>query len=137
MRWLFVIAGFFFYCSLAAQAKAPAVLDRMKQFHQLMVEDASYIDQYVDDSLSYGHSNGWIENKNEFISNLGQKMVYHSVREDSIKCSVNKNIAHIRFVTDIDVAMDGKRATYRLRVLEVWVKRGKKWMIFARQALRG
>jgi hypothetical protein len=108
----------------------------MQQLHQLMTGPNVVIDQYLDDNLSYGHSNGWIENKKEFIAHLGNRLVYHSFKEDSIRVTVNKNAAHIRFIADIDVTLDGKRALYHLKVLEIWLKSGKQWRLFARQAVK-
>ena len=121
--------------TVVAQKQQQAVLDRMHQFHELMISDLFYIDLYIDDSLSYGHSNGWVENAKEFYANLGSKMVYHSIKEDSIRVIVNDRTATIRFVADIDVSMDGKRNTFHLKVMEVWVKK-RQWKLFARQAVK-
>ncbi len=137
MKIIFSFILVLFICGNVS-AQDQAVLKRMKRLHELMVTDRFYVDQYIDDSLSYGHSNGWIENRKEFYENLGKKLVYHSFSEDSIVITVNRNIAHARFNADIDVTMDGKRAVYKLKVLEVWVKNRKKgdWDLFARQAVR-
>lgn len=120
----------------SAQPVAERVKARMQRFHSLMTVDRTAIGSFIDDSLTYGHSNGWIENRNEFYSNLGEKIIYHSIKEDSIMVTVNKNMAHIRFVGDLDVTMNGKRNLYHLRVLEVWVKKKGGWKLFARQAIR-
>src|SRR5688572_950654 len=136
MKIRLLIILFFASMLASAQKKEAEVLDRMKRFHQLLVEDRFYIDQYVDDSLSYGHSNGWVENKKEFYANLGEKIVYHSFKEDSMQVSVNKNMAHARFVADIDATLNGKRTVFHLKVLEVWVRSGKSWKLFARQAIK-
>jgi len=63
-------------------------------------------------------------------------MEYNSFREDSIKVEVNGNVAHARFIAEINATMSGKEFTFQLRVLEVWVKKGKRWVLFARQAVR-
>ena len=132
-----IIALLFVYAGSYGQAANERLIMRIKQFHQLMVNDQNRsICQYLDDSLSYGHSNGWVENRNEFYHNLGNRLIYHSYKEDSVMVSVNKRIANIRCIADIDVTLDGKRNLYHLKVLEVWVKRGKNWKIFARQATK-
>ena len=88
-------------------------------------------------ALSYGHSNGWVETKKELIEHLESGyMEYNSFREDSIKVEVNGNVAHARFIAEINATMSGKEFTFQLRVLEVWVKKGKRWVLFARQAVR-
>jgi hypothetical protein len=127
---------FFISWTVEAQKTSASVVDRMKRFHQLMVTDRFYIDQYVDTALSYGHSNGWVENYKEFYTNLGQKLVYHSITEDSITASGNNKVTQIRFVGDFDVSLDGKRNLFRLKVLEIWTKRKGNWKLLARQAVR-
>lgn len=112
------------------------VVNTMKRFHVEMTKEKPLVEKYLDDSLSYGHSNGWVENRKEFFEDLGHKIVYHSVKEDSIKVSVNGAVAHIRFIADADVSLEGKRNIFHLKVLEVWVKRENEWRLFARQAVR-
>jgi ketosteroid isomerase-like protein len=135
MRWLITIV-LFFSGFLAIAQQETDVVQRMKEFHELMVKGSSSVKQYLDDSLSYGHSNGWIENKKDFISDLGTRIDYHSIKEDSIHAGVNGKVAHIRFIGLFDATLDGKQNQFRLRVLEIWVKKKKGWKIFARQAVR-
>jgi hypothetical protein len=132
---VFIAVLCFSVTQVFSQSIAGRVEKRMLAFHDQLAQPRG-IEKYLDDSLSYGHSNGWIETRSEFLANLGGKLVYHSVREDSIRVTVNGNVAHIRFSGDFDVSLDGKRNTFHLRVLEVWVKRGRHWKIFARQATR-
>ena len=135
MRWMLTIS-LFFAALVAAGQKDQEVVNQMKKFHLMMVENDSSIDQYINDSLSYGHSSGWVENKAEFISDLKNRIDYHSIKEDSIVARVIGKVANVRFVGVYDSTTDGKRAETRLRVLEVWVKDKKGWKLFARQAVR-
>lgn len=136
MRCVVTIILFFSSLLAIAQQEKTEVVQRMKEFHELMVKGDSSVKQYLDDSLSYGHSNGWIENKKEFIADLGSRLVYHSIKEDSIYAGVNGKVAHIRFIGLFDATLDGKQNQFRLRILEIWVKKKKGWKIFARQAVR-
>ncbi len=110
----------------------------LKQFHQSMIlKNVTALNQHTDKILSYGHSNGWIETKADFLNNLKTGYIsYQSYKEDSVNIVVNDNMANARFVADINVTMDGKTNVYHLKVLEVWVKKGKRWVLFARQAVR-
>ena len=137
MRFFLTIILFFTSWIVVAQKQESDVLQRMKRFHDVMVQKRFYIDQYLDDSLTYGHSNGWIENKKEFLSNLGNKITYHSIKEDSISVTVNNRMAHVRFVAVIDATLDGKQSQFRLKVMEVWAKKKNSWKLFARQAIKG
>ena len=119
-----------------AQNDPSEVVNQMKRFHELMVQNDTSIGQYIDESLSYGHSSGWVENKTDFVSDLKSRIDYHSIKEDSIIARVHGKLANVRFVGVYDSTLDGKRAEIRLKVLEVWVKKKKGWKLFARQAVR-
>lgn len=110
----------------------------LKEFHQALVnKNTVSINQQTDKALSYGHSNGWVETKNEMIKNLETGYLkYNSYKEDSIQISMNGNMASARFVADINVALNGTPGNYHLKVLEVWVKKGNRWILFARQAVK-
>ncbi len=136
----FFITIFFATIQLAvlAQSEEERLTGTLKEFHLALVKKNTVsINQQTDKALSYGHSNGWVETKKELIEHLGSGyMGYNSFREDSIKVEVNGNMAHARFIADINATMNGKEFTFKLRVLEVWVKKGKRWVLFARQAIR-
>ena len=110
----------------------------LKEFHQALVKKNTVsINQQTDRALSYGHSNGWVETKTDFIKNLETGyMNYNSYKEDSIQVVINGNMAHARFVADIAATLNGNSGNYHLKVLEVWVKKGKRWLLFARQAVK-
>lgn len=95
------------------------------------------INQQTDKALTYGHSNGWIETKAEMINNLETGFIsYGSIKEDSINITMNGNMASARFNATINAAFKGKEmVTFQLRVLEVWTKKGNRWILFARQAV--
>ena len=96
-----------------------------------------FINRQTDQALSYGHSNGWVETKTEMIRNLETGYLkYQRFKEDSLQVVINGNTGHARFVADINVTLNGRNGDYHLKVLEVWVKKGKRWMLFARQAVR-
>ena len=110
----------------------------LKEFHQALVnKNTVSINQQTDKVLSYGHSNGWVETKTDMIKNLETGNInYHSYKEDSLQLMINGNMANARFVADINVTLNGNTGSYHLKVLEVWVKKGKRWLLFARQAVK-
>lgn len=113
--------------------------ETLKQFHQdLVKKNTVSINQQTDKALSYGHSNGWVESKNEMIKNLETGYLsYQSFKEDSIGVSINANVASARFIAEISATLNGTASIFHLRVLEVWVKKGNRWVLFARQAVKG
>ncbi|HNR17123.1 MAG TPA: nuclear transport factor 2 family protein [Chitinophagaceae bacterium] len=123
-----------------AQTAEEKLATTLKKFHQALVEKNTVsINQQTDKVLSYGHSNGWVETKTEFIKNLETGYTsYKSIKEDSLQIAINGTVAHARFVGDYEVSLNGGNAVvYHLKVLEVWVRKGKRWLLFARQAVKG
>jgi hypothetical protein len=121
-----------------AQTDEEKLTSTLKEFHQSLVKKNTVsINQQTDKALSYGHSNGWVETKTDMIKNLETGYIsYSSYKEDSIQVVTNGNMANVRFLADIAATLNGKEATYHLKVLEVWVKKGKRWLLFARQAVK-
>ena len=138
MKFFVTIVLFCWQLAGLAQSDEVKLTSTLKEFHQALVKKNTVsINQQTDKALSYGHSNGWVETKKELIEHLESGyMEYNSFREDSIKVEVNGNVGHARFIADINATMSGKEFTFQLRVLEVWVKKGKRWVLFARQAVR-
>ncbi len=110
----------------------------MKEFHQALVKKNTVsINQQTDKALSYGHSNGWVETKGDLIKDLETGYItYHSIKEDSISVTINGNMANVRFLAGVTATMKGATSTILLKVLEVWVKKSNRWVLFARQAVR-
>ena len=121
-----------------AQTDQEKLTSTLKEFHQSLVKKNTVsINQQTDKALSYGHSNGWVETKTDFIKNLESGfMKYKSYKEDSLQVVINGNMANTRFVADIEASRDGINGNYHLKVLEVWVKKDKRWLLFARQAVK-
>lgn len=132
---LFIIVGFQCFSQPTAEEK---ITQTLKEFHQALVKKNTIsINQQTDKALSYGHSNGLVENKAELIKNLETGYIsYQAYKEDSVQVQLNANMANVRFIADVNATLNGTPATYRLKVLEVWVKKGNRWVLFARQAVR-
>ena len=134
---LTILFLFSFVCS-SAQTDEQKLTVTLKEFHQALVnKNTVSINQQTDKALSYGHSNGWVQTKTDMIKDFETGYIsYHSFKEDSISVSMNGNMANVRFVADISATMKEATNTYHLKVLEVWVKKGKRWVLFARQAVK-
>ncbi|MBC7947691.1 MAG: nuclear transport factor 2 family protein [Chitinophagaceae bacterium] len=139
MRLVGTIAFILFAVSGMAQSETEKLVTTLKEFHQAMVKKNTVsVNQQTDKALTYGHSNGWIETKKEMLANLESEYIkYEAFREDSISVEVSGNVANVRFIGDITAILNGKSGVYHLKVLEVWVKKGKRWLLFARQAVSG
>ena len=138
MRLLLIISALFISTLSLAQTDEDKLTVTMKEFHQALVKmNTVSINQQTDKALSYGHSNGWVQTKADLIKDFETGYIsYQSFKEDSITISMNDNMANVRFVADIAATMKGTAYNFHLKVLEVWVKKGKRWVLFGRQAVR-
>lgn len=139
MKIIFTVILLVVGCAAFAQpADEIKLIQTLKEFHQALVnKNTVSINQQTDKALSYGHSNGWVQTKTEIINDFKSGFIsYQSFREDSITVAINGTMANVRFVADITATMKEATNTYHLKVLEVWVKKGNRWVLFARQAVK-
>ncbi len=121
-----------------AQKEERKLTAALKEFHQALVnKNTEAINQQTDKVLSYGHSNGWVQTKADVIKDLETGYIsYQQYKEDSLTIAINGKMANARFVADITAVLKGNTVISHLRVLEVWFKKGKRWLLFARQAVK-
>ena len=110
----------------------------VKEFHQALIKKNTVsINQQTDKALSYGHSNGWVETKADLIKDLETGyMGYQVFKEDSMTIVLNGTMANVRFLADVTATLKGVTSSFHLKVLEVWVKKSSRWVLFARQAVK-
>ena len=137
-KYLTILFLFVAAISLAQTTDEVKLIQTSKEFHQALVnKNTVSINQQTDKALSYGHSNGWVETKTDMIKDLETGyIIYQSFKEDSISISINGNMANVRFVADVTATLKGTTNTFHLKVLEVWVKKSKRWVLFGRQAVK-
>ncbi len=103
----------------------------------MMAADKAKLEALVADQLSYGHSAGKLETKKEFVDVIaGKKTIYKSITLNDPTVSVSGNNAIARHVFVVETETDGKPATAKVSVMQVWVKDGGAWKLLARQAFR-
>lgn len=138
MRLIFTISLFFTSLITFGQTTEDKLIMIIKEFHQALVQkNIASVKEHTDEALSYGHSNGWIETRTDFVKNLETGfMKYKSYKEDSLMISTSGDMANARFVADISATLNGNDGNFHLKVLEVWVRKGNGWVLFARQAVR-
>jgi hypothetical protein len=138
MKKLLTILFLFIDVVCNAQKDEQKLITTLKEFHQALVKKNTVsINKQTDKVLSYGHSNGWVQTKTDLIKDFETGYIsYQAFKEDSITVTMNGNMANVRFIADITATMKAATNTYHLRVLEVWVKKGNRWILFARQAVK-
>lgn len=140
MRWFIVISMLFIYSSSFAQKRVENVKDSWDRFNMALVEkDSNALDILLHGNLSYGHSNAWVEEKDELIEHLfNGTITYNKVTTEKIEVMmINKNLATVRANVLIDADYKGSKGlVFHLHVLQTWrMHHMFGWQLVNRQAV--
>jgi ketosteroid isomerase-like protein len=124
--------------STVGQSKENAVATAVESFRKAVVDaDARTLNSLLAADLSYGHSDGHVEGKQELVDKLTDgryDFVNMELTEQSIK--ITGDVAVVRNKLDGKTADAGKPGEAHLYVLMVWQKTKSGWCLLARQAVK-
>ena len=99
--------------------------------------DQAELEKLTADQVSYGHSDGKVQTKAEFIEGVvTRKAVVKSLTFPELKVAVVGGAAVARHVWLSESETDGKPTTTRIGVLQVWQKQDGNWKLLARQGYK-
>jgi hypothetical protein len=134
-RILTIAALLFCFCAQAQTSflkEAAAKLDKA-----LVAKDTVVLKQLLHKELTYGHSNGWVETREDVVRDLASgKLVYHAINPGKITWRTDGNWASARTDVQVAVSLDGTRLDMKLHVLQVWLKTNRGWQLIARQSTK-
>jgi ketosteroid isomerase-like protein len=103
----------------------------------LLEADRSKLEQVASAQISYGHSDGRVETKEQFIHGvMTRKQTVKSLDFPELKVAVVGNAAVARHIYLSQSELDGKATTTRIGALQVWQKQDGGWKLLARQGFR-
>jgi hypothetical protein len=128
-----------FSVAVIAQTKdEKAVADAVESLRKAMVDpNKATLEKLTSVKLSYGHSNGKLEDRAAFVESLvsGQSdFITIKLLEQTI--TISGNTAIVRHILEGSTNDGGKPGTVRLAVLLVWNQKGTSWQLLARQAVK-
>jgi hypothetical protein len=112
--------------------------DAVSKLDKALVEkDTVTLKQLLHKNVTYGHSNGWVETKEDVIKDIASgKLIYHTIKSDSLTWKTEGGWASLRSKTKTEVSVNGNRVELTLHILEVWLKTNKGWQLIARQSTK-
>jgi uncharacterized protein DUF4440 len=103
----------------------------------LLEQDKSKLDQVASGQISYGHSDGRVETKDQFITGvMTRKQKVKSLAFPDLKMAVIGSAAVVRHIYLSESELEGKQTTTRIGALQVWQKQDGGWKLLARQGFR-
>ncbi len=124
--------------TLPGQSDTEAIASAVDKLHQAIIDgDSDKLHAITTKELTYGHSSGSIENRQEFIEALTSgKSDFAKIEMSDEVIMLKGNTAWVRFIMDADVISDGNTTPITLKILYIWVQDGGEWKLLARQAVR-
>ena len=100
----------------------------------LFKADKAKLDQVTSAQMSYGHSGGRVETKEQFIHAVAtRKQTVKSLAFPDLKVAVVGNAAIARHIYLSESELDGKVTHTKIGALQVWHKEDGHWKLLARQ----
>lgn len=104
----------------------------------LLKPDRATLESLTSPDLSYGHSNGRIENREQFVRNMlggGSRFLSIELTDETVKVVADTALVrHVLFAHTHDTGREP--GTIRIGILLVWRRERGEWLLLARQAFR-
>jgi ketosteroid isomerase-like protein len=122
----------------AATADESAVTESVEVLRKAILEaDKTRLDQVSAAQISYGHSDGRVETKEQFINGvMTRKQTVKSLAFPELKVAVVGEAAVVRHIYLAESELEGKQTTTKIGALQVWQKQSGSWKLLARQGFR-
>jgi ketosteroid isomerase-like protein len=126
------------FSSADASADEAAVTENVEVLRRGILEaDKGKLDHVASGQISYGHSDGRVQNKEQFIDGvMTRKQTVKSLAFPDLKVSVVGSAAIARHIYLAESELDGKATTTKIGALQVWQKQDGGWKLLARQGFR-
>ncbi|TMI65980.1 MAG: nuclear transport factor 2 family protein [Bacteroidetes bacterium] len=139
MRLLFTIALFFTSLIATAQIDSAGLKITMQQLDKaLLGKDEAVLKQVLHKNVSYAHSNGWIQSKDDILNDFKSgKLVYNKIENNSVRIvNISDKWATVATNTNAEGVVNGNAFKLVLQVMQVWMKTKKGWQLYARQSAK-
>ncbi len=139
IKTLAFILGFGLSFSLSAQStEEKEVVVAVETLRKAMIDPTkTTLESFVADELSYGHSNGLVEDKATFVESLVSgktDFVTIDLSEQTIRIVGSIAIVRNKFLGELN--RSGAMASVNIMVLMIWNKQQGKWKLLARQGFK-
>jgi hypothetical protein len=136
---VFAFLIFGFVNSSFAQIDSVGLKNAMQQLDKaLLQKDEKTLQTVLHKEVSYGHSNGWIQNKNDILNDFTSgKLIYNKLENNSSAIvTISKKYATVKTNTNAEGAVNGTAFNLKLHIMQFWIKTKKGWQLIARQSAK-
>lgn len=109
----------------------------MRRFEMMVHKDIKGLREVLADDLTYTHSNGLLDGKEQFLAALeAGKTLYQSIQSEEIKVRLLGEMAVLNGVAAVKVFTNGQTNEFRIRYTDIYAKRDGRWQLIAWQSTR-
>jgi hypothetical protein len=116
------------------------ITDAVEQLRKAMISaDGAILNQLAHEELTYGHSGGQMQNKQEFIASFTSgDSVFIEIEITGQTVRIVGNTAVVRHTLSASTNDKGKGpGSVKISILLIWIKNDEQvWQLLARQAVR-
>ena len=137
MRRFFLFILLLTYTALNAQDTV-AVKQAVDRLEKALVEkDSAVVKSLLHNKALFGHSNGWVQNKEEVIRDMNSGYLrYQMIERQSISIKVDGKFAVLKEWMEVTGNKGGTDFRVKLFVLQQWIKTKKGWQLWIRQSAK-
>ena len=138
-KLLFGSLVLFLFNNSFAQIDSIGLKNAMQQLDKaLLQKDETVLKSVLHDDLSFGHSNGWIQSKNDILSDFASgKLTYNKFENNSSAIvKISKGYATVKTNTNAEGVVNGTAFKLTLHIMQFWIKTKKGWQLIARQSAK-
>jgi hypothetical protein len=135
LGFLFIFCFLFGFSQTSRKEKA--LLIQVSKLDSLMENNDSKILSLFSNDISFGHSNGWIQNYEDFKKDFESgKVKYQSVKQTELKeFKIKNKFANIRRIITVKGLYKNDGFELKLSVLEFWIRQKGIWKLWSRQSV--
>jgi Domain of unknown function (DUF4440) len=137
MRTLFLFVLFFTSTALQGQDTlgVKQAIDRLEK--ALVEKDSAEVNSLLHKKALFGHSNGWVQNKEEVIRDMNSGYLrYIVIDRQSISIKVDGKFAVLKEWMEVTGNKDGTDFKTKLFVLQQWIRTKSGWQLWIRQSAK-
>ncbi|MFM2208192.1 MAG: hypothetical protein RL213_2167 [Bacteroidota bacterium] len=103
----------------------------------LLTKDSLALSDLLSDEVTYGHTNGLTQTKQELIrSVMSGQQEYKSITVRKTDIRIHGSMAIVNTEGNASLLLDGKPLELDMDVLLVWILENDDWKLVARQSVR-
>lgn len=117
--------------------KDKKLFENIKLLDSYLQNNDERIINILNPDVSFGHSNGWVQNFEDFRKDFSsKKVIYKDIQQTELsEIKRYKNIASIRRKIKVSGTYKNQDFEMKLTLLEIWIKKNAVWKLWSRQSI--